>query len=49
MIEKSNKYFLHESSYVDEDVRIGNKTKIWHFSHIQSGSSIGENSFYRNG
>lgn len=35
-------YFIHESSYVDEGVRIGNGTKIWHFSHIQKGSQIGD-------
>ncbi len=37
------KYFVHESSYVDDHVLIGEGTKIWHFSHIQSGSKIGEN------
>ena len=37
-----NVYFVHESSYVDEDVRIGKDTKIWYFCHIQSGSVIGE-------
>tara|TARA_Y100001970_G_scaffold41431_2_gene51069 strand:+ start:2674 stop:3249 length:576 start_codon:yes stop_codon:yes gene_type:complete len=36
-------YFLHKSSYVDKNVNIGINTKIWHFSHIQSGSKIGEN------
>ena len=36
-------YFLHKSSYVDENVIIGHKTKIWHFSHIQSGAVIGNN------
>ena len=36
-------YFVHESSYVDDDVKIGKNTKIWHFSHIQSGAVIGEN------
>lgn len=36
-------YFVHESSYVDEDVSIGKGTKIWHFCHIQSRSIIGEN------
>lgn len=36
-------YFIHESSYVDDNVNIGNGTKIWHFSHVQIGSSIGEN------
>ncbi len=35
-------YFVHESSYVDENVLIGADTKIWHFCHIQSGASIGE-------
>ena len=36
------KYFVHESSYIDKDVIIGKETKIWHFSHILSNSSIGE-------
>lgn len=37
------KFFCHESSYVDEGVKIGEGTKIWHFCHIQSGAEIGEN------
>tara|TARA_B100000575_G_C23031352_1_gene593781 strand:+ start:104 stop:616 length:513 start_codon:yes stop_codon:yes gene_type:complete len=41
MSKKSKDFFLHESSYVDENVQIGLKTKIWHFSHIQSGAIIG--------
>lgn len=36
-------YFVHESSYVDENVSIGANTKIWHFSHVMSGSVIGNN------
>ena len=36
-------YFIHKSSYIDDNVKIGVGTKIWHFSHIQSGSIIGEN------
>ena len=36
-----NKYFVHESSYVDSDVSIGDNTKIWHYSHIQTGAIIG--------
>lgn len=35
------KYFVHESSYIDKNVEIGEGTKIWHFSHIQSGAKIG--------
>ena len=36
-------YFVHESSYVDDNVTIGDDTKIWHFCHIQSGAQIGSN------
>ncbi len=36
-------YFVHESSYVDDDVTIGKNTKIWHFSHILSHTQIGTN------
>jgi len=36
-------YFKHETSIVDEDCQIGEGTKIWHFSHILSGSKIGKN------
>ena len=35
--------FVHESSYVDDEVEVGEGTKIWHFSHIQSGAEIGKN------
>ena len=33
--------FVHESSYVDADVEIGEGTTIWHFCHVMSGSRIG--------
>jgi UDP-2-acetamido-3-amino-2,3-dideoxy-glucuronate N-acetyltransferase len=36
-------YFVHESSYVDEPAEIGEGTRIWHFSHVCSGASIGRN------
>lgn len=35
-------YYLHESSYVDDDVEIGEGTKIWHFCHVQRGARIGK-------
>lgn len=35
--------FVHESSYIDEDVEIGAGTKIWFFCHIQKGARIGRN------
>tara|TARA_B100000315_G_scaffold77957_1_gene71276 strand:+ start:413 stop:916 length:504 start_codon:yes stop_codon:yes gene_type:complete len=39
----SKDFFIHESSYVDENIAIGRGTKIWHFSHIRSDVRIGEN------
>ena len=35
-------YFVHESSYVDDGAKVGNGTKIWHFSHVMPGAVIGE-------
>lgn len=35
-------YFVHESAYVDHNVKIGEGTKIWHFSHVMSDVMIGE-------
>jgi UDP-2-acetamido-3-amino-2,3-dideoxy-glucuronate N-acetyltransferase len=35
-------YFSHSSAVVDHGCVIGKGTKIWHFSHIMSGCSIGE-------
>ncbi len=35
-------YFVHESAYVDQPCEIGAGTKVWHFSHVQSGARIGE-------
>lgn len=34
-------FFVHKSSYIDENVRIGEGTKIWFFCHVQKGASIG--------
>lgn len=37
-----NKYFSHPSAIVDQNVKIGKDTKIWHFSHVMEDSIIGE-------
>ena len=36
-------FYLHPSSFVDDNVTIGPNTKIWHFSHILSNTTIGSN------
>ncbi len=34
-------FYVHPTSFVDDNVTIGEGTKIWHFSHIQTGTRIG--------
>jgi UDP-2-acetamido-3-amino-2,3-dideoxy-glucuronate N-acetyltransferase len=35
-------YYVNDYAVVDDNVEIGEGTKVWHFSHIQSGSKIGK-------
>jgi len=35
-------HFVHETSWVDDGVVIGDGTKIWFFCHVQRGSTLGE-------
>ena len=37
------KFYVNPHAVVDENVVIGEGTKIWHFSHVQSGAKIGRN------
>jgi len=43
MLTKPESFFAHETSFVDQNVSIGEDTKIWHFSHVLEGSKIGSN------
>lgn len=36
-------YFAHATAVIDEGSQIGEGTKIWHFSHIMTGSVMGKN------
>jgi UDP-2-acetamido-3-amino-2,3-dideoxy-glucuronate N-acetyltransferase len=40
-MRQADPFFVHESAYIDDNVQIGEGTKIWHFSHVMSGSRIG--------
>ncbi len=40
--EGTEHYFAHETAVIDDGCRIGKGTKIWHFSHILSNSTLGE-------
>ncbi|MBE0674664.1 MAG: N-acetyltransferase [Bacteroidales bacterium] len=35
-------FFAHETAVIDDGCIIGKGTRIWHFSHIMTGSEIGE-------
>ena len=36
-------YFVHSTSVIDEKVKIGSGSKIWHWCHLSKGSKIGKN------
>ena len=36
-------YFVHETSIIDQNVLIGEGTKIWHWVHVSENATIGEN------
>jgi UDP-2-acetamido-3-amino-2,3-dideoxy-glucuronate N-acetyltransferase len=39
---RPSSYFVHPSAIVDEKVTIGEGSKVWHFTHVLSGSKIGK-------
>jgi UDP-2-acetamido-3-amino-2,3-dideoxy-glucuronate N-acetyltransferase len=41
-VQSQPAYYVHESAFIDEDVKIGEGTTIWHFSHILKNSWIGK-------
>ncbi|WP_328793751.1 acyltransferase [Heliomicrobium undosum] len=42
MAEDDKGYFAHATAVVDQGCRIGAGTKIWHFSHVMTGATVGE-------
>ena len=42
-MKKPEDFFVHETAVLDEPITIGTGSKIWHFSHILSDTSIGAN------
>lgn len=35
-------FFVHESSDIEKNVKIGRGTDIWHYTHVRSGAVIGK-------
>ena len=42
-LKEKKGFYYHRSSIIDTNSNIGKNTKVWHFSHVSSGSIIGEN------
>ncbi len=40
---EERKYFVHPTAVVDKGAKIGEGTKIWHFSHVMGKAEIGKN------
>lgn len=36
-------YYVHPTAVIEEDVEIGEGTRIWHFVHVRKGARIGKN------
>lgn len=36
-------YFAHETAVLDEGCRIGDRTRIWHFTHVMAEAFVGKN------
>ncbi|MCD6484713.1 MAG: N-acetyltransferase [Candidatus Odinarchaeota archaeon] len=43
MTNHDKKYFVHPTAIVEEDVAIGEGTRIWHHAHVRRGAKIGKN------
>lgn len=41
VIKSKPQYYAHPTAVIDEGCEIGDGTKIWHFSHVMSGSKMG--------
>jgi UDP-2-acetamido-3-amino-2,3-dideoxy-glucuronate N-acetyltransferase len=39
---KNKNYYVNQYAVVDDNVEIGENSRIWHFTHVQSGSKIGK-------
>lgn len=35
-------YYVHPTALLGEEVKVGAGTRIWHFTHVMSGASIGQ-------
>ncbi|OLS32576.1 MAG: dTDP-3-amino-3,6-dideoxy-alpha-D-galactopyranose 3-N-acetyltransferase [Candidatus Heimdallarchaeota archaeon AB_125] len=39
-------YFVHPTAFIEDDVKIGDGTKIWHQVQVRKGAAIGKNCIF---
>jgi len=42
-LQQKEAHFVHHSATIDDQVSIGNGSRIWHYCHLSSGAVVGEN------
>lgn len=42
MDNEQKNFYVNDHAVVDDNVEIGEGTKVWHFAHVQSGARIGK-------
>ena len=42
-LQVKNNFYVHPTSIIEEKTHIGKETKVWAFSHVCKGASIGSN------
>jgi len=45
-MSENKSYFAHPSAFIEDNVTIGDNTKIWHQVQIRTGAKIGENCIF---
>lgn len=41
--QSEKEYFIHPTAIVEDEVKIGKGTKVWHFAQVRKGTVLGEN------
>lgn len=41
--KKKKTYFVHPTAIIEDDVTIGDGTRVWHFAQIRGGTKLGKN------
>lgn len=42
VLSPSRNYFVHETAIVDKEAKVGEGSKVWHFSHVMKNAVVGK-------